>query len=85
MTITPSTVPLSPVLASLSEVETIHQLAKILSRDRPTAKLVAENGEAIPIPESLHQLICQIVGLMAMDKAVAIAHFNHELFPHEAA
>ena len=74
-----------PVLASGLEADAIKKLAGAIGAERPLPKLVAADGEAMPIPESVCCLLSRILELMAADKAVSLQEFNRELHTWEAA
>jgi excisionase family DNA binding protein len=73
------------VLITEQETEAIKKLQQILSIESAQVKLVASNGEEILIPESVYNLLGQIVRAMASDQAVSIVTHNRELTVHQAA
>lgn len=73
------------VLITEQETEAIKKLQQILSIESPQVKLVASNGEEILIPESVYNLLGQIVRAMASGQAVSIVTHNRELTVHQAA
>lgn len=73
------------VLITEQETEAIKKLQQILSIESPQVKLVASNGEEIFIPESVYNLLGQIVRAMASGQAVSIVTHNRELTVHQAA
>jgi len=73
------------VLITEQETEAIKKLQQILSIESAQVKLVASNGEEILIPESVDNLLGQIVRAMASGQAVSIVTHNRELTVHQAA
>ena len=73
------------VLITEQETEAIKRLQQILSIESAQVKLVASNGEEILIPESVYNLLGQIVRAMASGQAVSIVTHNRELTVHQAA
>ncbi|MEG4808187.1 helix-turn-helix domain-containing protein [Microcoleus sp. F8-D3] len=73
------------VLITEQETEAIKKLQQILSIESAQVKLVASNGEEILIPESVYNLLGQIVRAMASGQAVSIVTHNRELTVHQAA
>jgi excisionase family DNA binding protein len=73
------------VLITEQETEGIKKLQQILSIESAQVKLVASNGEEILIPESVYNLLGQIVRAMASGQAVSIVTHNRELTVHQAA
>ncbi|WP_445176081.1 excisionase family DNA-binding protein [Microcoleus sp.] len=73
------------VLITEQETEAIKKLQQILSIESAQVKLVASNGEEILIPESVYNLLGQIVRAMVSDQAVSIVTHNRELTVHQAA
>lgn len=73
------------VLISEQETEAIKKLQQLLSIESAQVKLVASNGEEILIPESVYNLLGQVVRAMASGQAVSIVTHNRELTVHQAA
>jgi len=73
------------VLITEQETEAIKKLQQILSSESAQVKLVASNGEEILIPESVYNLLGQVVRAMASGQAVSIVTHNRELTVHQAA
>ena len=73
------------VLITEQETEAIKKLQQILSIESAQVKLVASNGEEILIPESVYNLLGQVVRAMASGQAVSIVTHNRELTVHQAA
>ena len=83
---------LDPVLPTEEETIAIKLLDKKLSLktengDSETlkVKLVEVGGEAIALPESLYQLLCQTAHLMAAGKAVSLVPIEQDMTVEEAA
>ncbi|MEG4202143.1 excisionase family DNA-binding protein [Microcoleus sp. Pol12A5] len=76
---------LESVLITEQETEAIKKLQQILCIESAQVKLVASNGEEILIPESVYNLLGQIVRAMASGQAVSIVTHNRELTVHQAA
>lgn len=77
--------PLESVMAQKQEANSIRQLEHILSLQGSSAKLVGVNGEAITIPESVYQVLRQVVHAMALGQAISIAPQEHEMTTQQAA
>ncbi|MCU0542060.1 MAG: helix-turn-helix domain-containing protein [Oscillatoriaceae cyanobacterium Prado104] len=73
------------VLIPEQETEAIKKLQQILSLEPAQVKLVASHGEEILIPESVYNLLGQVVRAMASGQAVSIVTHNRELTVHQAA
>lgn len=73
------------VLITEQETEAIKKLQQLLSIESAQVKLVASNGEEILIPESVYNLLGQVVRAMASGQAVSIVTHNRELTVHQAA
>lgn len=77
--------PLESVIAQKQEADSIRKLEHILSLQGSSAKLVGANGEAITIPESVYQVLRQVVHAMALGQAISIAPQEHEMTTQQAA
>lgn len=77
--------PLESVMAQNQEADSIRQLEHILSLQGSQAKLVGANGEAITIPESVYQVLRQVVHAMASGQAISIAPQEREMTTQQAA
>jgi excisionase family DNA binding protein len=73
------------VLITEQETEDIKKLQQILGLEPAQVKLVASHGEEILIPESVYNLLGQIVRAMASGQAVSIVTHNRELTTQQAA
>ncbi|MCC3407729.1 MAG: helix-turn-helix domain-containing protein [Microcoleus sp. PH2017_10_PVI_O_A] len=73
------------VLIPEQEQETIAKLYQILSLESAQPKLVGSNGEEIIIPQSVYNLLGQVVQAMASGQAISIVRHNRELTTQEAA
>lgn len=81
---------LEPVFPTEKEAKALKLLDKSLEADvenseTPTAKLLEVGGKAIPIPESLYQLLRQATHLMAAGRAVSLMPLALDLTAEEAA
>ena len=83
---------LDPVLPTEAETKAIKLLDKMLclkteNGDAETSKvkLVEVGGEAIALPESLYQLLCQAAHLMAAGKAVSLVPIEQDMTVEETA
>jgi excisionase family DNA binding protein len=83
---------LDPVLPTEAETIAIKLLDKMLclkteNDDSETlqVKLLEINGEAIALPESLYQLLCQAAHLMAAGKAVSLVPIEPDMTVEETA
>ena len=62
----------------------IQELYKLFLRDKAPA-LVAPNGQPIPIPESIYNILLQVIGYMKQGKAVSVIPIMQELTTQQAA
>ncbi|MBW4613448.1 MAG: helix-turn-helix domain-containing protein [Desmonostoc vinosum HA7617-LM4] len=76
---------LESIVALETEIEAIAELERILKLTGSQAKLVAANGEQVTIPESVYQMLLQVVHAMASGKAISIFPHNCELTTQQAA
>ena len=74
-----------PITASESEQPVLRKIERILRQHEYEPKLVASNGEEIPLPESLSAILGQIVSQLMHGKAVRVASIHEELTTQEAA
>lgn len=78
-------IPLESIMAQKQEAESIRQLEHILSLQDSQAKLVGADGKAITIPESVYQVLRQVVHAMALGQAISIAPQEQEMTTQQAA
>ncbi|MBD2514938.1 helix-turn-helix domain-containing protein [Nostoc sp. FACHB-973] len=78
-------VSLDSVISPQLEAESIKELERILSVKDFQAKLVGANGEQIIIPDSIYQVLLQVVQAMASGKAISIIPQQQELTTQQAA
>lgn len=78
-------IPLELIMAQKQEAESIRQLENILNLEGSQAKLVGANGEAITIPESVYQVLRQVIHAMALGQAISIAPQEQEMTTQQAA
>jgi len=72
-------------MAQKQEADSIRQLEHILSLQDSPAKLVGADGKAITIPESVYQVLRQVVHAMALGQAISIAPQEQEMTTQQAA
>ncbi|ARV60426.1 DNA-binding protein [Nostocales cyanobacterium HT-58-2] len=85
MTILRYNTPTEPVIAQ-QEVQSIKQLERVLkSEGGSQAKLVGANGEQIDIPDSVYQVLRDVVHAMGLGQAISIVPQNHEMTTQQAA
>jgi len=77
--------PMDSVTSTTQETESIKKLEQILKQETSQAKLVGSNGEQIAIPESVYQVLCEVVHAMASGKAISVVPQNREMTTQEAA
>ncbi|WP_044500436.1 helix-turn-helix domain-containing protein [Nostoc sp. PCC 7107] len=77
--------PLESVMAPEQETKSIQQLERILKREGVQPQLLGATGEAITIPDSIYQVLRQVVHAMALGKVVSIAIQEQELTTQQAA
>lgn len=78
-------IPLESIMAQKQEADSIRQLEHILSLQDSPAKLVGADGKAITIPESVYQVLRQVVHAMALGQAISIAPQEQEMTTQQAA
>ncbi|NDJ22106.1 excisionase family DNA-binding protein [Nostoc sp. B(2019)] len=78
-------VSLDSVISPNLEAQPIKELERILSVKGSQAKLVGANGEQITIPDSVYQVLHQVVHAMALGKAISIVTQERELTTQQAA
>jgi excisionase family DNA binding protein len=76
---------LDSVISPKLEAQSIKELERILSVKGFPAKLVGANGEQIIIPDSIYQVLLQVVHAMASGKAISIIPQEQELTTQQAA
>ncbi|WP_088243276.1 helix-turn-helix domain-containing protein [Calothrix rhizosoleniae] len=69
----------------LKDTESIKRLECLLEQEPSQGKLVAANGQQIPIPEPVYQVLREVVHAMALGKAISIVPQNREMTTQEAA
>ncbi|MDB9306118.1 helix-turn-helix domain-containing protein [Nodularia spumigena CS-591/12] len=72
-------------VVTAAEAEAIKQLEHIVKQEKCELELVTTNGEKITIPDSVYQILRQIVQAMALDKNVSIVTYNPEVTTQQAA
>lgn len=72
-------------MAQKQEADSIRQLEHILSLQDSQAKLVGANGKVITIPESVYEVLRQVVHAMALGQAISIAPQEQEMTTQQAA
>lgn len=77
--------PLESIMAQKQEAESIRQIEHILSLQGSQAKLVGADGKAITIPESVYQVLRQVVHAMALGQAISVAPQEQEMTTQQAA
>jgi excisionase family DNA binding protein len=76
--------PVESVMAPEEEKSSIQHLQSILQLEGSQPKLVG-NGEEIPIPNSVYQVLRRVVHAMASGKAISIVPQERELTTQQAA
>ncbi|MEI6441668.1 MAG: helix-turn-helix domain-containing protein [Nostocales cyanobacterium ELA583] len=77
--------PLESVIAQEQEQLSIKYLESILQLEGSQPKLVGTNGEEIPIPESVYQILHQAVHALALGKIISVVIQDRELTTQKAA
>ncbi|BAZ23260.1 hypothetical protein NIES4073_41480 [Kalymmatonema gypsitolerans NIES-4073] len=85
MTILRQNTPTEPVMAQQEEVQSIKQLERVLKSEGLQAKLVGGNGEQITIPNSVYQVLLQVIQAMASGQAISIIPLEREMTTQQAA
>ncbi len=74
-----------PITATDSERPALSRIEGVLGNVNRVPKLMSSNGEEIELPESLSQVLRQLVYYLAQGRAVTIVPLNRELTTQEAA
>ncbi len=77
--------PVESVMAQEQEASSIRQIERILKLEGSQPKLVGANGEEITIPDSVYQVLRQVVHAMALGQAISIVPQERELTTQQAA
>ena len=77
--------PVESVTAQEQEKPSIKHLESILQMEGCQAQLKGANGEEIPIPDSVYQVLRHVVHAMALGKAISIVPQERELTTQQAA
>ncbi len=77
--------PVESVMPPEQEAQSIKELERILTIKGSQAKLVGANGEQITIPESIYQVLRQVVHAMALGQAISIVPQEREFTTQQAA
>ncbi len=72
-----------PVFVSSSDTQVIKRLEEKLGDAHP--KLLGIDGEEIPLPDPLYQVLRQVIHLMAAGKVISLVPHDHYLSTQEAA
>lgn len=72
-----------PVFVSELDTQSIKRLEMMLEQAHP--KLVGMDGEEMPLPDSVYQVLRQITHLMAAGRAISLVPYDHYLSSQEAA
>ena len=73
------------VMAQQQEAPSIRHLNRILNDEQFQPRLVGANKEEIHIPESVYQVLRQVVNAMASGQAISIVPHEREMTTQEAA
>ena len=71
------------VFAPDLDTQTIHRLEVMLAKAHP--KLVGMDNEQITLPESIYQVLIQVIQMMAAGQTISLVPYNHFLSSQEAA
>jgi excisionase family DNA binding protein len=77
--------PLESVMAQEEEKSSIKYLESILQLEGSQAKLVGADGQEIPIPESVYQVLHQTIHALASGKVISVVIQDRELTTQKAA
>jgi excisionase family DNA binding protein len=72
-----------PVFVSELDTQSIKRLEMMLEQAHP--KLVGMDGEEMPLPDSVYQVLRQVTHLMAAGRAISLVPYDHYLSSQEAA
>lgn len=70
-------------MRSVADTQVIKRLEVLLSNTHP--KLVGMDGEEIPLPDPVYQVLSQIIHMMAEGKVISLVPHDHYLSTQEAA
>jgi excisionase family DNA binding protein len=73
------------ILPKQLELQSIKQLESILQARGNTAKLIGPNEEQIPIPESVYQVLRQVVHAFVLGQSISIMPQQQEMTTQESA
>lgn len=76
---------LNPIAPEAREAPALQEMARALSTEQGSPRLVSATGEELPLPESVYKLLRAIVHLMASGKAIHLIPVHLELTTQEAA
>jgi excisionase family DNA binding protein len=74
-----------PITATESEQPVLRKIERILRHSECEPKLIAPDGEEIPLPASLSTILQQIISQLTHGNAVRVASIHEELTTQEAA
>jgi excisionase family DNA binding protein len=66
-----------------TDTETIQRIESLLSQAHP--KLVGIDGEEIALPDSVYQVLRQVIHMMAPGQTISLVPYEHYLSSQEAA
>jgi excisionase family DNA binding protein len=68
-----------------AEAASLHHLERLLASGSSQARLIGINGETEILPESIYQVLCQVVRAMAAGNSISLVPSHRELTTQEAA
>lgn len=78
-------IPLHSVMAPEEEAQALKELEHILRVEGSQTKLIGGNGEQIAIPNSVYQVLLQVIQAMASGQAISIVPLEREMTTQQAA
>ncbi|MBD3885952.1 helix-turn-helix domain-containing protein [Phormidium tenue FACHB-886] len=73
------------IVPESKDAQTIKQLENLLDGQASQAKLVGTNGEEIPLPEAVYEILCNIVRVLSAGQSLHLIPEHGELTTQEAA
>ena len=78
-------IPLESVMPAEEEAQALKELERILRVEGSQTRLVGGNGEQITIPNSVYQVLLQVIQAMASGQAISIVPLEREMTTQQAA
>ena len=76
---------LDPIAPAVQEAPALQEMDRAFSKSNSQPRLVSPEGEELVLPESLYQVLKEVVHMMASGRAIHLVPVNMELTTQEAA